>query len=394
MFFKHRYILIFLIFLALPLLELYLWVHCLATGIGNNSYVLEPKKTIYRLSYFPNQKSTKSLLFRTNALGLRGKDIKPNENLLLFVGGSTTLCYALDDSETWPAQVAQSLASSGLKNKHLNPLIAARGGFLSHHYALVVEKILPNLQRSANRVLALFILPGANELESWCLNVQYPNLTPEIITSSAFSITPLLHNRVPIWFYRPSIKNTLFYHYARNLGNNILSGLHLQEGCSTTEHTTEELQEYRARAVKIRPDEAKIKLLEQYKNVYRDNLIRIAKIAEQYGIPVYFISQPILYNKNLSPALLRLWTNGAVNQSYHTPNDHTKYYTEESMYDALSQFNQITLEVAQNTHSHFIDAASLLRDDTDLYIDQWHFNPYGGKHFGSLIATQVIRDFQ
>ncbi|MHC5009554.1 MAG: hypothetical protein ACYTG6_01240, partial [Planctomycetota bacterium] len=54
--------------------------------------------------------------YSTNALGLRGPDVPLRENAyrILCVGGSTTECLYLDDTETWPRQLMIALADGGL----------------------------------------------------------------------------------------------------------------------------------------------------------------------------------------------------------------------------------------------------------------------------------------
>lgn len=50
-----------------------------------------------------------------NSLGIRGREIPSDRGVrrILCVGGSTTLCYYLDDGEAWPAVLEQRLQAAG-----------------------------------------------------------------------------------------------------------------------------------------------------------------------------------------------------------------------------------------------------------------------------------------
>lgn len=50
-----------------------------------------------------------------NSLGIRGREMPSDRSVrrILCVGGSTTLCYYLDDSEAWPAVLEQRLHAAG-----------------------------------------------------------------------------------------------------------------------------------------------------------------------------------------------------------------------------------------------------------------------------------------
>ncbi len=69
---------------------------------------LHPREDIIRGVHGPSR-----LTF--SSLGIRGRELPADRAIrrILCVGGSTTLCYYLDDAETWPAVLEQGLQAAG-----------------------------------------------------------------------------------------------------------------------------------------------------------------------------------------------------------------------------------------------------------------------------------------
>src|SRR5262249_36405829 len=98
--------------------------------------------------------------FRTNSNGIRGDEIEPQHSYrILAIGGSTTQCSYLDQTETWTYLLQESLNKNTLNQKVWVGNAGLSGATTRHH--LTAMQYLP---LSELRIDSVIILTGVNDL--------------------------------------------------------------------------------------------------------------------------------------------------------------------------------------------------------------------------------------
>lgn len=126
-----------------------------STILPNKYYTWQPYlKILLCPEYMPGVYNPST--FSTNKDGIRGPDMGDGAYRILCVGGSTTECSYLDDTETWPHLLREEL------NKEEFPVWvgnAGKSGLNTWHHLLQAEFLLPQLG-----VDMVLVLCGINDL--------------------------------------------------------------------------------------------------------------------------------------------------------------------------------------------------------------------------------------
>ena len=111
-------------------------------------------------------------VFMTNSLGLRGNELKAAHTYrILTIGGSTTICDFLDQSETWPFLLEKTLNENTMNNS-VWVGNAGKGGMTTRSH-IVAMKYLPLKEMKIDAVIP----PYRNQRPS------YPSLSRQAVQS-------------------------------------------------------------------------------------------------------------------------------------------------------------------------------------------------------------------
>lgn len=160
-FYKNFYSILILIFT--PILFLEILIKLLLPSVIDDYLLYRiawPKNT--HTTFWPDSNILQGVYgkseFQTSSIGVRGREINESDSIrILTVGGSTTECLYLDQSESWPC-----LLEKQLKDVYKNVWVGniGRSGFLTPHH-LEQIRVFPTDKYKIDLVI---ILVGNNDI--------------------------------------------------------------------------------------------------------------------------------------------------------------------------------------------------------------------------------------
>jgi lysophospholipase L1-like esterase len=288
--------------------------------------------------------------YTTNALGIRGDEFPAERSVprILCLGGSTTECLYLDDTETWPHLLGQRLASAG-------PVwVGAIGasGYSSVHHLKFLEQHGPV---AAGEFDAVLMMVGVNDLGKVYLGVteaqQLAGALKPIWGRSR--LASLLHAGIDRWrAERTGALEDWAYHVPRQ-------------------------QRERAAATQI----ARGLDLERWLAEYAARIERIALLCSQRGLRLIFATQPVQWAAGL-PAQIeaRFWFGRLASGDYAST---------AVMRADMDAFNARLLEVCGRLGVPCVDL-SPLHGDARWFFDDCHFTEAGARAVAGLIADWML----
>ncbi len=375
----------------------------------------EAEKTIIPNRYYMNQPYINRIFypkfmpgiygsskFHTNRDGIRGTDIDENAYKILCVGGSTTICEYLDNTETWPHLLMQKL------NREDSPVWvgnAGKAGLNTWHHILQVKYLLP--QTGADLVI---ILCGINDQELFIRHFaeieSLPDSTKfkqELLNKAFYSpprnstISLPWYKKLVLW-RRASFFRNKYYNPELSLLENLVNlprvynKLHdlIQDGFARQDEIGkwyDILRKKRQAAEKIDTPPKVMENLDKALQLYGNNIIKITEICRKNKARVVFLTQPTLWRKNNSPEEEnRLW-NGVVGGSYTTPN--LKYLSTASLEVLMNAYNKKLISVCRQAGIDYIDLAKYIPKSLELFYDDCHFTEKGAKAVAQVIADNL-----
>jgi lysophospholipase L1-like esterase len=316
--------------------------------------------------------------FETNALGIRGPDFAPSrrkEYRILFIGGSSTECFYLDQDATWPALVGERLGrtSDGRKVWAGN---AGRSGHNSRDHLLEMRLLIPRLD-----VDAVVVTMGVNDLglrlaQDAAFNPGFldsgENVTYQI--GHAFSVHPEDPN---LAFYRkgalgrllgldPDAQRRKPYQVVDGAGMIFLKW-----------------REYR----KLGPKVDRLPDLTAALGEYAGHVAEMASIAAKEKLRLIFVTQPALWRAGLTPAESdTLWLGGVGDFQEKAG---ASYYTAEALAEGLAAYDRTLMESCAKAGAECLDLAPTIKRDLSVFYDDCHFNGAGARAVAEGVASHL-----
>ncbi|MBW2289941.1 MAG: SGNH/GDSL hydrolase family protein, partial [Deltaproteobacteria bacterium] len=224
-----------------------------------------------------------------NSFGVRGGPFAPEQRYrILAVGGSTTICSYLDDTETWTAVVEQRL------NERLGAGAiwvgnVGRPGHKTQQHMLQVDRLLGKHRE----IDAILLLIGINDMTSRLAlqlradagEAPQPPPSPAILERQAFSIFPGWDER-STWYLRTAIGRWWTIHLKSQL-NAKADPEQDERGlfAAALRRNRQEASEFRRQL----PD------LSEALADYTRNVNKIIDSADDAGVRVVFLTQPTIW---------------------------------------------------------------------------------------------------
>lgn len=318
---------------------------------GNN--IVLPKNQTYRLPNENFTKISKNAIHKKNSLGFRGEEWDANSSRikLLFVGGSTTECYYIDDKKNWPALVAQKLGpkylvnNAGLNGHSTIGHISLLKGYLSQikpDYAFFLIGI-NDLATTDN---------GGNSFDNKLVNkdVEY-----YIIQLEEYSrLVNLLHS-----FYRS------YQAFKLGIKDNIEWKLAVQNNLKPLSNGEFDL------------------ILNKHaasQKAYNLRILEIIQLCKVNHVKPIFLTQPLLFGNAIDPSTsLDLYT-------YQVYSLSGNQYQQK-----LEVYNQTLRATCQNNQVELIDMARLLPKDSKYFFDDMHFSDEGCAKVSEIVLDNWKR---
>ena len=367
----------------------------IAIAIGEMSLRIFSTNTYY--VWTPNLKMTFRLLprimpgisgesrFYLNSFGIRGDDFSDGQQYrILAIGGSTTECLFLDESEAWP-YLLQEMMNAKLGKPKIWVGNVGKSGLNTRHHILQVQKLLPQYPE----IDAIILLIGINDLhQRLSLDVNYVPYSLESpgyrvkLFSKAFSEVPMqyttnvpLYKRTEIWHRLLKIKERL-------LKSDSHKG-HVQDDSGNIYITWRWNRLNAGGIMDVLPD------LTSALEEYAQNVNTIVDFATDRGVRVVLVTQPVLWRPDL-PGELRslLWMGGIGDFQAQSGKE---YYSVKALSAAMKKYNETLLTVCRNREVECIDLASLLPKDTTIFYDDVHFNEGGARKTAVILADYLLQ---
>ena len=218
---------------------------------------------------------TGEAMFNINSSGIRGDEFATEQTYrILAVGGSTTECLYLDQTEVWTSLLEKKLSEA--KHKSIWVGNVGRSGHNTRHHLLQLKYLIPQLPK----IDAVIILAGVNDLHIMISDLEYdPQTTAkptfeEEYMRAAFALSP---PALPAYHY----KRLGWWRLAKTIKAAYLTGAKWQPIQDSTGKTTAQWRRYRNNAEEIVDD---IPDLTTALEEYRRNLNAIVDLAQQRAV--------------------------------------------------------------------------------------------------------------
>lgn len=316
--------------------------------------------------------------FIINSQGLRGDEPPAGAVYrILTIGGSTTECLYLDQTEAWPQRL-QTYLNDALPGQQVWVGNAGKSGLNTRENLLQMEYLLPQHPE----IDAVLLLVGGNDfnlrlIEGDSYKPNYLDLpgAKRSLLQRAFSVRP---TRDPnLHFYRLSAVWRLLARI-----DQAQTRVEQVDEIDTEDNAGHVYAARRARRQKatltgVLPD------LREGVAEYRRNLNRMIDLAQAHGVRLVVMTQPTMWRPDLNQAETELlwlgWQPG-----------HEIYYTPGALADGMASYNETTLEVCRTRQIECFDLAAALPQDTSVFYDDLHFNESGAQQVAGLVVEYLL----
>ncbi len=316
--------------------------------------------------------------FQINSSGLRGGEFSDDQKYrILAIGGSTTECLSLDETEVWTRLLQDRLSAAGGAPVWVGN--AGRSGRNTRHHILQLKYLLPQLPRTD----AVLILAGVNDLHVRISDLQYDPLVTarptfeEDYMRGAFAISP---PALPDYHY----KRLGWWRVAKKLKETYLSRSKAQPIQDSRGEALAEWRRYRKNAEEIVdtiPD------LTAALEEYRRNLNTLVDFAEQRAVRPILVTQPTFWGSEMTKEDSGLLWMGGIG-SFQLGKGH-KYYSATALDKMMRQYNETMLDVCRHRTIDCIDLARALPKDRTIFYDDVHFNEAGSRRVAEVLFQHI-----
>jgi len=316
--------------------------------------------------------------FETNALGIRGPDLLPSrrkEYRILFIGGSSTECFYLDQEKAWPAIVGARLGATA-DGRSVWAGNAGRSGHNSRDHLLEMRLMIPRLD-----VDAVVVTMGVNDLGLRL--AQDAAFNPDFLATEA-NVT---YQEGHAFSVHPEDPNLAFYRKGR-LGR--ILGLDPDAQRRKPYQVVDgagliflKWREYR----RLGPKAETLPDLTAALGEYVRNVAGIAAIAAKERLRVIFLTQPALWRAGLTDAESGVLWLGGIGDFQEKAG--ATYYTAEALARGLEAYNRTLMESCAKAGAECLDLAPAIGRDLSVFYDDCHLNEPGARSMAEGVAAYL-----
>ena len=314
--------------------------------------------------------------FATNELGLRGSP-RPKEPraFVVAVGGSTTECLYLDQSEAWPELVEQQLARAGLP---IWMCSSGRSGHSSRHHRLIVDMLLAEKSRPDVLILMAgindFLRRLASDREYDPLAFDKSHLRPQLEYES-FQLIPKGQGLL-----EPEFKTTGIWRLARKLRRQIAPQPTRQDLTGACYGRWRILRQNPGRLLDTLPE------MDSALAEFRTNLEAMHASCERAGVRLLLVTQAYIWRKDMPASEQALCWMGGVGD--YTSTERCDYYSIEALAKGQALYNALVLQLAHERNIECLDLEASFPKDGRYFFDDVHFN-----EAGCQLTAKIVADF-
>ena len=307
-------------------------------------------------------------LFSVDNVGLRGPNLPRNADALykiIALGGSTTECLYLDDSEDWP-----QLLMNELNRQPAKPRVWVGNAGFSAHTTVHHLKVLQNLP-IFDKAQMLILMIGINDLQDYL--AREGTATDSLLDEDATTFVDKLRRRTyshSAFFHRSEIYQVIDQTFRRDQ----LTG----QGMDPAWYGSHRKQRVESKVLPL-PD------LGLGVAEYRRRILALSRECRNKQLRCLFTTQPVMWRDGLSPDEQRLLWFGWIG-----PMDKPKgYVAAGDLARAMNAYNQTLLDTCAQSGLECYDLASFVPKDTSALFDDCHFNENGARLVAHLLALYL-----
>ncbi|MCH7591559.1 MAG: SGNH/GDSL hydrolase family protein [Planctomycetes bacterium] len=298
--------------------------------------------------------------FTTNRWGMRGSTppVGPawdEATTIVAIGGSTTQCFFLDDSRTWPAVLEKELRSTG------HNVWVGNAGQAGHstigHVAMVdgpIAQIRPDY---------VLFLVGVNDLSV--------SLRPQWRWDESMSESLLGQAR-------SAGLNWLLDHSRLAYRLHLAKQVHFDGSTVRSKDFSIALPTEPATGDEYRPALGDDGILTSLP-LFRRNVVSLIEVVRSFGATPVFLTQPLLIEDSPQWANVRARSSWMKKQKVHL--------TGDGYARLLDRFNDVLLDICAQRNVPCLDLAGIVPHSTDYYYDLVHYNDAGAKLVGEAVGA-------
>lgn len=314
--------------------------------------------------------------FIVNSQGIRGDEFSAQDDYrILAIGGSTTECLYLDQTEAWP-QLVQDKLNQDAQGWQVWVGNVGKSARNTREHILQMKYLLPQYPD----IDTVLVLAGFNDLNSsfrWEDN-PYLQTSPgsqQALLKHAFDV---LVEQNPFACYYEQTATWRLLSRIRQTNTLAVAADEIDVEDETGQNYSRRRQKRQAGPFRSELPDLTERLAE-----YSDNLNQIVDLAAANGVRLIFVTQPTMYRPDLTPAEENLFWGGAgPGRKY--------FYTSQAMIGGMARYNQRMLEVCRQRGVECIDLAAALPKDTTVFYDEVHFNENGSRLVSDVIANYLL----
>lgn len=317
--------------------------------------------------------------FSINSEGFRGENFSNDARLkFLCLGGSTTECLYLDNTECLSFQLQQKLNSD---LKKWNPQIGSVGksGCTTREHYIQLKYFVPQL----GKIDGIVVMVGLNDM--------FRRLSRDTLFENDFRFTQQVEDSFVSGILLSSKKENSWLRNLR-LFKLVRQFLHSAKGVeweNIQDDKGEVLRQWRenrnhaSRFFDSLPD------LNSALNEFERNLQLIYDETQKQQMKLILVNQAVLYKDSMSDYENDLMWMGGIGNFQQQEN--CVYYSPRALNAALSLYNERMKNFcSENPFVTLVDLASQLPKDTSVFYDDCHFNENGAIKAAEIIANRML----
>lgn len=321
----------------------------------------------------------------TNKYGIRARDFSFRDDYrILAIGGSTTECIFLDDTETWAFLLGKKLEDK-LRSTRVWVGNVGKSGHTTRNHIEVMEKFVPQL----SSIDAVFLMVGINDMS---LRLSHGGGAVRGGTAEEFQLETKKGTFVTI----PEVVDPI-YRFPR-LRSRIEVLRHRICGCEQVGGDEDSPYVIDAGGVQYekwrlhrRLSKKRIRTVPRIAddlNVFRANLNELIDLAERQNIRVVFATQPTIWHHGMSSHVKSLLWFGGVGPFQQVAGQ--PYYTVDVLMKVINRYNRVLKTVCEQRQVECVDLAAIIPRDTTAFYDDCHFNENGARLVADAVAELFL----
>ncbi|MCX6200003.1 MAG: GDSL-type esterase/lipase family protein [Bacteroidetes bacterium] len=310
--------------------------------------------------------------FSINAQGFRGDEFEnDSKQKYLCLGGSTTECLYLDNTETWFQQFAT-------RNSQFEIGSIGKSGSTTREHFIQLKYFVPQL----GKIDGVILMVGLNDMMK--------RLSQDWLFDDDFKFNPELENKFVAEIFLSNKKDKSWWRRTRlfQLAQRVFHRTkkveweNVQDDNGAIYKTWRKHRQLASRIIDSLPD------LTSALNEYERNLQLIYDEVQKQKIKLVLINQATLYKDSMNELENNLLWMGGIGEFQHEK--HHAYYSAKALNKAMLLYNdRMKTFCATHPHTKLIDFASQLPKDTSVFYDDCHFNENGARKVAKIISRFI-----